>query len=201
MSAGRKWTKKRFFEEQQHQEVNNEDEVMNETNSRIIEVTRTNNLFFWETKKQLPAETRKSTSEPQLCFLVERPPQIDGQTEATRLSHYTIHTDGISPGGRLQRFYQQWTKMTNHRWPLQVINQGDQIQWIHKPRAWKTRELCLSKADQLEMDVAVRQLLEANIIEKSPSQSHQFLSQMLVVKEKDRIRPILNCRWDNLGLI
>ena len=34
---------------------------MNETNSRIIEIIRTNNIF-WETKKQFPAEARRNTS-------------------------------------------------------------------------------------------------------------------------------------------
>ncbi|ORE13065.1 hypothetical protein BCV71DRAFT_258820 [Rhizopus microsporus] len=43
--------------------------------------------------------------EPQLCLPVERPQQVDGQKEATRFSHYTVHTDGITPGGRLQSLF------------------------------------------------------------------------------------------------
>lgn len=77
---------------------------------------------------------------------------------------------------------------------MYVINQGNQIQWNHTPNPWKTRPLRLSVVDQLEVDRSVDQFLKSNIIEVSPTQSLDFLSQMFVVHEKDKIRPILNCR-------
>ena len=49
----------------------------------------------------------------------------------------------------------------------------------------------------MEMDKAVDQFLNSDIIERSPTQNQDSLSQMFVVREKDKVRPILNCQRIN----
>ncbi|CEG76898.1 hypothetical protein RMATCC62417_11727 [Rhizopus microsporus] len=55
--------KKRFFEEQQEQEVNNEDE-MNETNPRIIKVTKANNLLLGRPKSSFQQTSGGTSPNP-----------------------------------------------------------------------------------------------------------------------------------------
>ena len=49
----------------------------------------------------------------------------------------------------------------------------------------------------MEADKAVDQFLNSDIIERSPTQNQDSLSQMFVVREKDKVRPILNCQRIN----
>ncbi|GAA5815441.1 hypothetical protein MFLAVUS_008950 [Mucor flavus] len=39
-------------------------------------------------------------------------------------SRYSIPTDGIAPGRRLQRFFQLWEKITNRPWHLSAVKKG-----------------------------------------------------------------------------
>ncbi|OAD68478.1 hypothetical protein PHYBLDRAFT_173468 [Phycomyces blakesleeanus NRRL 1555(-)] len=69
--------------------------------------------------------------------------------------HYNIPTDGIPPGGRLNRFLSVWKNVINQQWPIMVVEQGYQIQWTSPPIAWRTKTLSLPPKDQKEVDLAV----------------------------------------------
>ncbi|KAG1393222.1 hypothetical protein G6F58_012350 [Rhizopus delemar] len=112
-------------------------------------------------------------------------------------SHYTIPTDGIAPGGRLQQFYHNWTKITSHHWPLSVVKDGFRIQFHQQPTPWKLKPLRLTIEDQYAVDEAVQKFLNAQIIELSPSQHTGFLSNFFTIQETNKRRPILDCQMIN----
>ena len=54
-----------------------------------------------------------------------------------------------------------------------------------------------SHEDQIAVDTAVDKFLTAGIIEKSPTQSQDFLSSFFTIQEKTKRRPILDCQQLN----
>lgn len=112
----------------------------------------------------------------------------------TKNINYSIPEDGILPGGRLQRFLHHWKKTTTHKWPISVISQGYQLQFINKPRPWKTYTQKLSQEDFAAKDSAVEKFLQAGIIERSHTQNRDYLSNLFTIQEATKRRPILDCR-------
>jgi hypothetical protein len=107
--------------------------------------------------------------------------------------------EGLPPGGRLQHFYQKWQSITNHQWPLSIIQQGYQIQFTAPPTPWKPpRPLKFSAAEQQAVNLSVEKILQAGVIEIAPDQNEKnYLSQLFTVQEPNKIRPILDCRKIN----
>lgn len=73
--------------------------------------------FFWRSR----SHERSETTEPL---------QVSQVPPSRTTEHYSIPLDGIPPGGRLQRFGQNWEKMTKHSWPKSVIQEGYRIQFV-----------------------------------------------------------------------
>ncbi|KAG2221680.1 hypothetical protein INT45_002718 [Circinella minor] len=112
-------------------------------------------------------------------------------------NNYNIPTDGIAPGGRLQMFVPQWKKTTNHQWPLSVIQDGYQIPLIKNPILWRLRQIHLNSTEQMAANEAVEKFLQADIIELSPTQNTDFLSNFFTIQETNKRRPILDCQKIN----
>lgn len=105
--------------------------------------------------------------------------------------HYTVLSDGSLPESRLQQFAHKWREMVNHLWPVSIIYEGYRIQWSSKPIPWRHKEMIFATEEQAAVDSAVEKLLQAGIIEKSPSQSRQFLSNFFTIQEPTKRRPML----------
>lgn len=73
-------------------------------------------------------------------------------------------------------------------------SEGYKIQWSSTPIPRKTKPLRLSQGDQEAVNAAVKQFMEAGIIERSPSQNKDYLSNLFTVQEKTKRRPILDCQ-------
>lgn len=116
------------------------------------------------------------------------------QLTSTATPHYITPQDGIQPGGRLQHFMHQWKQQTTHSWSLSVISQGYQIQWDSPQKSWRHKTMRLSLEDQQAVDVAVKTFLQSGIIEVSPTQNRQYLSNFFTIQEKTKRRPILDCQ-------
>jgi hypothetical protein len=84
-----------------------------------------------------------------------------------------------------------------HSWPLSVISDGYRIQWNSTPRPWFTPPLRLSTDDRQAATDAVHKFLDAGIIEVSPTQSTEYLSNFFTIQEATKRRPILDCRQLN----
>jgi hypothetical protein len=108
-----------------------------------------------------------------------------------------IPEDGIPPGGRLQHFISAWKSPTAHRWPISVIEEGYKIQWSSKPIPWAARNYQASEMEKKHVHEAVRKFLESGVIERSPSEDDRFLSNLFTIQEKDKVRPILDCKRIN----
>jgi hypothetical protein len=77
---------------------------------------------------------------------------------------------------------------------LTVVSEGYKIQWSSTPIPWKTKPLRFSQEGQDAVNAAVKQFMEAGIIERSPSQNKGYLSNLFTVQEKTKRRPILDCQ-------
>ena len=73
--------------------------------------------------------------------------------------------------------------MTRHPWPLPVVQEGYQIPLIRKPTPWKLRQIKLNQTEQSAVDKAVEKFLQAGIIEISPTQSKDYLSNFFTIQE------------------
>lgn len=109
-------------------------------------------------------------------------------------AHYTIPSDGIKPGGRLQFFSHYWKTITTHRWPLSVVQQGYQIQFHSQPQPWRQKQLRLNSLEQQAVNEAVEKFLLSDIIEISPTQNQDYLSNFFTIQEPNKRRPILDCQ-------
>lgn len=118
---------------------------------------------------------------------------IQHRQNSTINTHYSVPMDGILPGGRLKHFLKNWTKITNHPWPLSVVENGYRLQFLKNPIPWKTNPLKSSLVEQSAIDTAVEKFLQAGIIQRSPTQNRQFLSTFFTIQEETKQRPILNC--------
>ncbi|KAG1256981.1 hypothetical protein G6F68_009526 [Rhizopus microsporus] len=152
----------------------------------------------WEAQTKSNTATRPE-SQPTAIIQLTNPPQVACQPSSisTNDSHYVIPEDGIPPGGRLQHFISAWKSSTSHKWPISVIEQGYKIQWSSKPIPWAARNYQASEMEQKHAHEAVHKFLESGVIEKSPSQDDRFLSNLFTIQEKDKIRPILDCKRIN----
>ncbi|KAG1144100.1 hypothetical protein G6F37_001511 [Rhizopus arrhizus] len=119
------------------------------------------------------------------------------QQPITYTANYSIPTDGIAPEGRLHRFVQQWQSITRHPWPLSVVKEGYQIPLVKKPTPWKLRRINLNQIEQSAVNEAVEKFLLAGIIEISPTQSKDYLSNFFTIQEATKRRPILDCQQIN----
>ncbi|KAG1335721.1 hypothetical protein G6F62_006542 [Rhizopus arrhizus] len=160
--------------------------------------------FFWTTPRwdlhpfdiQQPTQQLPQQSQPKQRLIST----VDSNLQRTTKTiipidkqHYNIPSDGIKPGGRLQRFYQQWKKITSHRWPLSVVQEGYKIQFNKTPQPWKIRPLHLNQIEQQ----AVLKFLKTDIIEISPDQNTDYLSNFFTIQEPNKRRPILDCQKIN----
>ncbi|KAG0974168.1 hypothetical protein G6F29_012385 [Rhizopus arrhizus] len=112
-------------------------------------------------------------------------------------NNYSIPSDGIQPGGRLNKFYNNWIKVISHKWPLSVIREGYKIQLNSNPIPWKLKKMNLKLEDQIAVDQAVEKFMTAGIIEISPNQSRDYLSNFFTIQEATKRRPILDCKMIN----
>ncbi|KAG0805005.1 hypothetical protein G6F18_012300 [Rhizopus arrhizus] len=112
-------------------------------------------------------------------------------------NNYSIPSDGIQPGGRLNKFYNNWIKVISHKWPLSVIREGYKIQLNSNPIPWKLKKMNLKLEDQIAVDQAVEKFMTAGKIEISPSQSRDYLSNFFTIQEATKRRPILDCKMIN----
>ncbi|KAG1440011.1 hypothetical protein G6F46_013855 [Rhizopus delemar] len=161
-------------------------------------------LFFWRTglewspqhvtqfneQQQQPKQQQYSISAINHVNEESTKPKIDVQ-------HYSTPSDGIKPGGRLQHFYQEWTQTTTHQWPLSVVRDGYQIQFNSTPQPWRLKMIQLNPVEQQAVKEAVQKFLQADIIEVSPSQSTDCLSNFFTIQESTKRRPILDCQKIN----
>jgi hypothetical protein len=108
--------------------------------------------------------------------------------------NYEIPEDGILPGGRLQQFQKYWTQTTTQKWPISVITHGYQLQFATNPNPWTPNRIKFSSEEYQAVDEAVRKFLKAGIIEESPTQNTDFLSNFFTLQEESKRRPILDCQ-------
>lgn len=118
---------------------------------------------------------------------LQQPPTSSSQ-------NYSVPTDGILPGGRLRKFIQYWKQATSHPWPLSVIQEGYKIQFIRRPIPWRNKTKRISQEDQLHVNEAIEKFLAGGMIEVSPSQNRDYLSNFFTIQEKSKRRPILDCQ-------
>ncbi|KAG1455810.1 hypothetical protein G6F55_006855 [Rhizopus delemar] len=116
------------------------------------------------------------------------------QQQPLPTANYEIPTDGIAPGGRLQQFITAWKSTTTHPWPLSVIQHGYKIQFAKQPVPWRVPKKHLSAEDQLHVNIAIQKFLTGEMIEVSPSQNKNFLSNFFTLQEQTKRRPILDCQ-------
>ncbi|KAG1406846.1 hypothetical protein G6F60_002626 [Rhizopus arrhizus] len=165
-------------------------------------------LFFWTTPRwdlhpfdiQQPTQQLPQQSQPKQRLISTVDSNLQRTTKKiipTDKQHYNIPSDGIKPGGRLQRFYQQWKKITSHRWPLSVVQEGYKIQFNKTPQPWKIRPLHLNQIEQQAVNEAVLKFLKTDIIEISPDQNTDYLSNFFTIQEPNKRRPILDCQKIN----
>lgn len=81
-------------------------------------------------------------------------------------------------------------------WAKSVLSDGYRIQFTSPPQPWRPPKV----TNSTERDAAVRKLLTSGVIEQAPDQQdRRFLSNLFVVQEKTKNRPILDCsllnRW------
>ncbi len=108
--------------------------------------------------------------------------------------NYEIPVDGIAPGGRLQHFINSWRTITAHQWPLSVIQDGYKIQFARRPIPWRQHQRTRSADDQLQVNIAVQKFLTGGMIEVSPTQNRNYLSNFFTLKEQTKHRPISDCQ-------
>ncbi|KAG1582818.1 hypothetical protein G6F47_006478 [Rhizopus delemar] len=114
------------------------------------------------------------------------------QQQSLPSANYEIPTDGIAPGGLLQQFITAWRSTITHPWPLSVIQHGYKIQFAKQPVPWKLPKKHLSAEDQLHVNIAIQKFLTGEMIEVSPSQNKNFLSNFFTLQEQTKRRPILD---------
>ncbi|KAG2216398.1 hypothetical protein INT45_012487 [Circinella minor] len=146
-------------------------------------------------------EQHKQLSQPQYSTPQQQPVQQQHTTtiidhKGTN-SHYIIPADGIAPGGRIQKFYHNWKKITIHQWPLSVVQEGFKIHFHQQPTPWKLKQIHVKPEDQYAVDEAVKKILDAQIIKISPTQYTGFLSNFFTIQETNKRRPILDCKMIN----
>ncbi|KAG1107125.1 hypothetical protein G6F42_016481 [Rhizopus arrhizus] len=156
--------------------------------------------YYDETFKQDHLSINNSQLKQQQQLLQQHlPPQqhLQSQQQQKQQQHqtnYSIPKDGILPGGRLSKFAHNWKKITSQNWPLSIVQNGYQLQFITTPSPWKAKKIHHSPADQLAVDVAVDKFLKAGIIYRSPTtQNRDYLSNFFTVQEPTKRRPILDC--------
>ncbi|KAG1035717.1 hypothetical protein G6F43_013183 [Rhizopus delemar] len=127
-------------------------------------------------KHDKPTKTTTTTTSTTINKRLTSPSSL-AKNSISQDQHYEIPEDGILPGGRLQSFSQYWKSKIHHPWPLAVIQEGYQIQWNSNPHPWKYHPTKFKTLeDQLAVGQAVSKFLAAGIIERSPSQSKEYLS-------------------------
>jgi hypothetical protein len=106
------------------------------------------------------------------------------QKQQKQQENYAIPEDGILPGGRLSRFYHNWTRITSHPWPLSIVKEGYRVQFVQLPVPWRNNHQTMEISDQVETDLAVNKFLQAGIIEPSttPHISKKFLSKFFTLQ-------------------
>lgn len=144
-----------------------------------------------------PLQQQMGEHEQQQQSSTNKPEQQQCIKQSVNNDNYNIPTDGIAPGGRLQTFAHQWKLPTQHPWPLSVIQDGYQIPLIRKPTPWRLRQINLNSTEQLAVNEAVQKFLHAEIIELSPTQNTDFLSNFFTIQEATKRRPILDCQKIN----
>jgi integrase len=107
----------------------------------------------------------------------------------TSTINYTIPSDGILPGSRLQHFLPYWKTITNHPWPLSVIQNGYKIQFTKKPIPWRNQKKTTIVEDQHHINETVQKFLDGGMIEVSPTQNPQFLSKFFTGNDKEKTDP------------
>lgn len=147
-------------------------------------------IFFWSGPPPKPVE-------PAPTIIQSTKHQPTKPAIITSTTHYSIPSDGILPGGRLSHFLHNWEALTSHRWPLSVIRDGYQIPLHKKPTPWKLKKVHLNSTEQEIVNEAIHKFMMAGIIEKSPTQSCNYLSNFFTIQEKTKHRPILDCQVIN----
>ena len=149
-------------------------------------------------------QSQPSTLRPTITpLLATETTSLQQSSKAIDLQHsiqnnnYSIPSDGIQPGGRLNKFYNNWIKVISHKWPLSVIREGYKIQLNSNPIPWKLKKMNLKLEDQIAVDQAVEKFMTAGKIEISPSQSRDYLSNFFTIQEATKRRPILDCKMIN----
>ncbi|KAG1043950.1 hypothetical protein G6F43_011537 [Rhizopus delemar] len=137
---------------------------------------------------------RPVSNATQITTLPPQPPSIQSNPTTTSTTNYTIPSDGILPGSRLQHFLPYWKTITNHPWPLSVIQNGYKIQFSKKPIPWRNQKKATTVEDQHHINEAIQKFLDGGMIEISPTQNRQFLSKFFTLQEKTKRRPILDCQ-------
>ncbi|KAG1321253.1 hypothetical protein G6F62_010921 [Rhizopus arrhizus] len=120
------------------------------------------------------------------------PQQLSPKNQQT--TNYSVPSDGILPGRRLKQIIQQWKSITNHPWPISVIQHGYKIQFERPPISWRNAKKITTAEEQMHINSVVKKFLDGGMIEISPTQKRNFLSKFFTLQEKTKRRPILDCQ-------
>ncbi|CEG74493.1 hypothetical protein RMATCC62417_09697 [Rhizopus microsporus] len=98
-------------------------------------------------------------------------------------AHCTVPSNDILPGGRLQRFSQQWRQHILHQWSTSVVADGYQLQWNKTPRPWRYAPMKFTKVEQAAVDEAATKFMNLGIIEIFLSQPRDYLSKLFTIQD------------------
>ncbi|KAI9494291.1 hypothetical protein BDB00DRAFT_903867 [Zychaea mexicana] len=66
---------------------------------------------------------------------------------------------GDSAQGRLSHFLNQWKKITAHKWPLSIVEEGYRLQWVSPPVPWQPPRIVRNQTEQTVVDQAVNRFI------------------------------------------
>ena len=103
----------------------------------------------------------------------------------------------IPVGGRLGHLWQNWKKITNDNWVLQIVKEGYKLEFIEKIPHTGIRKTNVSEKELTTLLIEVDQLFGKNAIENVPVKERLegFYSIFFLVPIKTGdLRPVLNLK-------
>ena len=103
----------------------------------------------------------------------------------------------IPVGGRLSLFMNEWKKITDDKWVLEIIQKGYKLEFLKKPAFGGIKHTRVPP-DQIELiSLEIESLLKKNAIEKVSTKNAKagfYSTLFLVAKNSGEMRPVINLR-------
>ena len=103
----------------------------------------------------------------------------------------------IPVGGRLSLFMNEWKKITDDKWVLEIIQKGYKLEFLKKPAFGGIKHTRVPP-DQIELiSLEIESLLKKNAIEKVSTKNAKagfYSTLFLVAKKSGEMRPVINLR-------